>query len=278
MLVRGRTKEPVCVSSRIKCRNTPNSALVNSNTGDSPYPFSGGGLRAYSILHPPRAPLEQEYIQPFHLAERGFYLSRPCFWVTTGSSSQGYNLLCVSLVALQLADIKISSLNSQASRESSKIFCSPFLACHRTETLEKDQICISHVVLGTSKESFQQSVSFRGSRKCTGSSKSWGEGLHPSRDATWLSGGICHRQQPWTHSFHADSLTRWARRSSLSLGLPCRLASRHNALGLLLLQDKADQMRMLPVCVQCLRTCPHRREAAFSSEKSRFICWPSECH
>lgn len=35
---------------------------------------------------------------------------------------------------------------------------------------------------------------------------------------------------------------------------------------------------MLLVCVQCLRTRSQRREAAFSSEKSGFIGWATECH
>lgn len=78
-------------------------------------------------------------------------------------------------------------------------------------------------------------------------------------------------------------LTAWIweqaeRRRLLSSHVALQNAFRLRAPGLCCYRDKADQMLMLLVCVQCLRTCSQRREAAFSSEKSGFIGWATECH
>ena len=72
--------------------------------------------------------------------------------------------------------------------------------------------------------------------------------------------------------------TSWAWRSSLSSWVALQNSFLPQSAGALLLQDKADQILMLLVCGQCLRTGSQRREAAFSSEKSCFIGWATEYH
>lgn len=97
------------------------------------------------------------------------------------------------------------------------------------------------------------SVSLRRLLKGSCSWKSWGRGLgvrkgmHPGFGEALVTDN--------TEGKQADPGTSRAGRSSLSPRIHQGLAFHHKA-PLLRLRDKADQMLMLRVCVQCLRTFP----------------------
>lgn len=172
-------------------------------------------------------------------------------YLSPSLSLKDHRELCVSLAAWTSASDSSLSTSRQAGKAFSIFLFNP---PHNQET-RKDSMASSI---------YCNSVSFRRMLKGSCPWKSWGWGLGISKEMR--SGfGEAFVTDNTTDGSKADPGTGWAGRSSLSPGIHQGLAFHHKAL-LLRLRDKADQMLMLLVCVQCLRTFPIKGRQAFSSE------------